>query len=213
MKLYWFKAQAPRRVLALLKSLGADAGAVETIELDMMKGALSTPEFTAMNPNKKAPVLVDGELTLWESNAIMAHLCIKAGSSMWPAREPAEQVEVLKWLSWNDCHWSPALGPFYFEHIVKPTFRIGEPNREALASKQKDLRKYAGILNAHLDGRDFVACSRLTIADFSLASMACHWREAEMPLQDLPHLVAWLDRLNELRAWREPWPPSQYAAK
>lgn len=210
MKLYWFKAQAPRRVLALIKHLELP---VETIELDLMGGELSRAEFSSMNPNKKAPLLVDGELQLWESNAIMAHLCIQRGSDLWPSQRPAEQVDVLKWLSWNDCHWSPAVGPFYFEFIVKPTFRIGEPNRDKLPSPPKDLLKYAAILNDHLAPHDYVACSRLTIADFSLASMACYWREAEMPLQDFPHLVKWLDRLDQLPAWRAPWPPSQFAAK
>lgn len=210
MKLYWFKAQAPRRVLALIKHLGLD---VETIELDLMGGELSRPEFAAMNPNKKAPLLVDGDLQLWESSAIMAHLCIQSGSDLWPSQNPREQVDVLKWLAWNDSHWAPAVGQFYFEFIVKPTFRIGEPNREAIAPKQKDFRKYAGVLNEHLADHSHVACSRLTIADFAVASMVHYWREAEMPLEDSPHVVRWLDRLNELPAWREPWPPSQYAAK
>src|SRR3546814_16354244 len=75
----------------------------------------------------KAPTLVDGDRVLWESSAIMAYLCIKAGSDLWPTRQPAEQVEVLRWLSWNDGHWAPAVGPFYFEHIVKSTFKIGAP--------------------------------------------------------------------------------------
>ncbi len=209
MKLYWFKAQAPRRVLALIKHLGLD---VETEELDLMSGELSRPEFAAMNPNKKAPLLVDGELQLWESSAIMAHLCIRSGSDLWPSQNPAEQVDVLKWLAWNDCHWSPAVGPFYFEFIVKATFRISPPNRDKLPSPPKDLLKYAAILNEHLATREYVACSRLTIADFALASMACYWRAAEMPLEAFPHLIAWLDRLDQLPAWKDPWPESKYAA-
>ena len=39
----------------------------------------------------------------------MAYICVKAGSDMWPAGEPAAQVEVLRWLSWNDQHWGPAV--------------------------------------------------------------------------------------------------------
>ena len=61
----------------------------------MMAGGLRTPEYVALNPNMKAPTLVDGDLVLWESSAIMAYICVKAGSDMWPAGEPAEQVEVL----------------------------------------------------------------------------------------------------------------------
>src|SRR5579871_2502689 len=119
MQIYWIEAQAPRRVLALVKHLGIDA------ELIHVTGkGLKAPEYVALNPNMKAPTLVDGDRVLWEASAIMAYLCIKVGSDMWPAHAPAEQVEVLRWLSWNDWHWAPAVGDFYFEHVVKRTFDL-----------------------------------------------------------------------------------------
>src|ERR1700761_9238550 len=176
MKVYWFRAQAPQRVLALVKHLGLEA---EFVEVDLMAGGLKTPEYAALNPNMKAPTLVDGDLVLWEASAIMAHLCIKAGSDMWPAHDPAEQVEVLRRLSWNDCHWSAAVAPFYFEHIVKSTFGVGPPNRESLKLKVPDLMRFAKVLDGHLVDRAYVACGRLTIGDFQLASMATYWRESE----------------------------------
>ena len=77
MKIYWIKAQAPRRVLALVKHLGLKA---DFVEVDMMAGGFRLPNYVALNPNMKAPTLVDGDLVLGESSAIMAHLCIKAGS-------------------------------------------------------------------------------------------------------------------------------------
>jgi glutathione S-transferase len=203
MKIYWIKAQAPRRVLALMKQLGLKA---EFNEVDMMAGGFKKPNYVALNPNMKAPTLVDGDLVLWESSAIMAHLCIKAGSDMWPADTPAEQVEVLRWLSWNDNHWSAVVGPFYFEHIVKATFGIGPPDREALKPKVADLVRYAKVLDGHLAGRSYVACERLTIADFQLASMAADWRASEMPLAEFPNIVGWLDGLMRIPAWAHPWP-------
>jgi glutathione S-transferase len=201
MKIYWIKAQAPRRVLALVKHLGIDAEFVH-----LHPGELKSPEYAALNPNLKAPTLVDGDLVLWEASAIMAHLCIKAGSDLWPAHRPAEQVEVLRWLSWNDCHWSQAVSPFYFEHIVKATFGIGPPDREALTSKVANLEKYAKVLDGHLANRSYAACNRLTIADFQLASMATDWRQSEMPLQAFPNIVRWLDSLMRLPAWSDPCP-------
>ncbi len=208
MQIYWFKAQAPRRVLALVKHLGVDA---ELIEVDMMGGGLRTSEYTALNGNRKAPVLVDGERVIWESTAIMAYLCIQAGSDLWPAHAPDEQVEVLRWLGWNDSHWGPAVSPYYFEHVVKRTFDIGPPDTDALQAAGKDFAKFARLLDAHLTDRTHVACDRLTIADFALASMATYWREAEMPLAAYPHIVRWLNTLLELPAWAEPWPVSRYA--
>lgn len=203
MRIYWIKAQAPRRVLALVKHLGLE---VEFIQIDPVTGGLRSPDYAALNPNLKAPTLVDGDTVLWESSAIMAYLCIKAGSALWPAHNPAEQVPVLQWLSWCDHHWSPAVGPYYFEHVVKATFKIGEPDRAALVGKDKDLRKLAKLLDAHLAGREYVACGRLTIADFQLASMANYWQEAEMPFGEFPNLTAWLERLKEIPAWADPWP-------
>ncbi len=177
MKIYWIKAQAPLRVLALVKHLGIDA---DLVQLDLMAGGLKSADFARLNPNVKVPALVDGDVVLWEASAIMAYLCIKTGSDMWPAHSPAEQVEVLRWLSWSDCHWSPAVGPFYFEHVVKATFGIG--------------------------GRTYVACGRLTIADFQLASMATFWRESHMPLEGSSNIVRWIDGLKRNPAWSDPWP-------
>ena len=209
MQLYWIRAQAPRRVLALVKHLGVK---VECVEKDLMGGGLKTADYVALNPNMKAPTLVDGELVIWESSAIMAHLCIKQGSDMWPSRNPVEQVEVMRWLSWNDCHWGPAVSPFYFEHVVKSTFGIGPADRESLKSAVPDLIRFAKVLDAHLEGRSEVACDRLTIADFQLASMATDWREAEMPFDTFPNIVRWLDRLSRVPAWVDPWPPKVSAA-
>ncbi|WAS96233.1 glutathione S-transferase family protein [Nannocystis punicea] len=206
MKIYWFEAQAPRRVVALAKHLGITA---EFVQLDLMAGDLKTATYAGLNPNMKAPTLVDGELVLWESSAIMAYLCTQAGSDMWPAHAPAEQVEVLRWLSWNDSHWQDAVGPFYFEHIIKPKFGFGAPDRAALAEKVEGVVRLARVLDEHLQGRDFVACGRLTIADFQLASMATDWRETEMPLASFANVVRWLDGLNRVPAWAEPWPTAQ----
>src|SRR5258706_5308011 len=203
MKIYWIKAQAPRLALALVKLLGVEA---ELIEVDLKAGGFKTPDYVALNPNKKAPTLVDGDVVLWESAAIMAYLSIKSASNMWPVNNAAEQVEVLRWLSWNNCHWASAVGPFYFEHIVKKTFNAGPPDRQSLNSSIPDLMKYWKLLNDHIANCTFVTCDRLTIADFQLASMATDWREAEMPLEAFSHILRWIDRLMQIPAWAAPWP-------
>jgi len=212
MRIYWFKAQAPRRVLALVKHLSITA---ECVELDLMGGDLAKEDYAALNPNMKAPVLVDGDFVLWESSAIMTYLCIKQGCDMWPAHNPVEQIELVRWLSWNDSHWAPAVSPFYFEHVVKATFGMGAPDRASLESKRPSLLRFAKVLDQHLEGCDYIACDRLTIADFQLASMATDWRHAEMALEAFPNVVRWIDRLNAIPAWADPWPrgmPTQCAA-
>lgn len=203
MKIYWIKAQAPQRVLALVKHLGVKA---ELIEMDLMAGELKMPDYALLNPNMKAPTLVDGDFVLWEAVAIMAYLCIRENSDMWPAHNPAEQIEVLRWLSWSDCHWSQVVSPFYFEHIVKATFAMGPPDSGLLKATVPELVRYAKILDGQLQSRTYIACGRLTIADFHLASMATYWRESEMPLEAFPNIGRWIDTLNRIPAWADPWP-------
>ena len=71
MKLYYAETMNPRKVCALAKYLGLP---VEFVRVDLRKGEQHTPDFLAVNPNGKVPVLVDGDLVLWESTAIMARL-------------------------------------------------------------------------------------------------------------------------------------------
>ena len=202
MKIYWIRAQAPRRVLAVAKHLGIKADYIEM----GVNGEMKAPDYAKLNPNMKAPVLVDGDVVLWESAAINAWLCIKAGSDMWPANDPMEQVEVLRWLSWNDNHWFPANSQFYFELVVKPTFGFGTTDRTTLPPKLESFHRFAAVLNDHLAGKSYVALDRLTIADFQLASTAAYWRVSEMPMEGYANIVRWLDGLMELPAWQSPWP-------
>ena len=62
------------------------------------------------------------------------------------------------------------------------------------------------MLDGHLSGRAHVACGRLTIADFQLASMATYWQQSAMPLEAFPNIVRWIDWLMRLPAWADPWP-------
>jgi len=68
MKLFYCEALNPRKACAVARYLDSP---VEFVRVDIAKGEHKTPQFLAMNPNGKVPVLQDGARTLWESNAIM----------------------------------------------------------------------------------------------------------------------------------------------
>ena len=69
MKIYWIKAQAPLRVLALVKHLGIDT---EFVEADLMAGELKSAAYARINPNMKVPTLVDGDYVLQLVNNALA---------------------------------------------------------------------------------------------------------------------------------------------
>jgi glutathione S-transferase len=99
MKLYVLPP-SPRafKVTALKNHLGLDC---ETQIVDLGKGDQLTPEYVAMNPNRKMPVLEDDGFVLWESNAILFYLASKKPQSgLWPS-DLNRQADVLRWLAWE----------------------------------------------------------------------------------------------------------------
>jgi GST-like protein len=93
MQLYHFPSPNPQKVTFALRELGLDC---ELIPLDLARGEQRNAAFLARNPMGRVPVLVDGDLTLWESHAILAYLGEKTGR-LWPA-SVAGRAEALKWL-------------------------------------------------------------------------------------------------------------------
>ena len=93
MKLYYFPSPNPQKIRFALNELGLDC---ETVAVDLTKGEQRAPEFLALNPCARVPVLVDGELKLWESHAILAYLGEKTGR-LWPTTA-AGRADAIRWL-------------------------------------------------------------------------------------------------------------------
>lgn len=207
MKLFYAETANPRKACAVAKHLESP---VEFVRVELGKGEHTRPEFLARNPNGKVPVLESAEGTLWESNAIMCFLARSTDSSLWP--DDARQVEMVRWLSWDAMHFSYYGGTLYFEHIIKPTFGLGDPDPAAVEEATGYFRKYAGVLNDHLRGRKYLTGDTLTIADFAVGITLPYAERAHIPLAEFPEVARWHDRLNELPAWREPFPAAAAAA-
>lgn len=201
MKLYYAEVLNPRKACVVARHLNAP---VEFVRVDLGKGEHQTPQFLALNPNAKVPVLDDGGHVVWESNAIMAYLARKAGSDLWPSDE--RQIDVVRWLSWDLVHFTQYTGALYFEHLIKPMFDLGDPDPAAVEEASGQFRRFAGVLDDHLKGRKYLVGDGLTIADFAVAISFPYADRAKIPLGEFPEVERWHDRLNALPAWREPFP-------
>jgi glutathione S-transferase len=206
-KLYYAETLNPRKACAVARHLNSP---VEFVHVQLGKGEHKTSDFTALNPNQKVPVLDIGGRTIWESNAIMCFLARFAGSDLWPQDE--RQVEVMRWLHWDALHFLPATGEYYFQYIIKPMFGLGEPDLAALDKAKAGFLRYGAVLNEHLKGRKYLAGDTLTIADFAVAVTLPYAKAAHIPVAEFPDIERWHDRLNELPAWREPFPAMKAAA-
>ncbi len=203
MKIYYMETMNPRKVCATAKYLGLP---VEYVHLDTVPGGLKSPGYLALNPNGRAPVLIDGDTRLWESAAIMMYLALQAKSELWPVSDPARQVEVARWISWDLCEFAPHAGAYYFENHIKPMFGLGTPDHEALKQHVEPLRQSATLLDQHLAEHRFLTGDALSIADFCVGVLLPQQREIGLSLGDYHHLQRWHDGLMKLEAWRNPWP-------
>lgn len=201
MKLFYCETLNPRKVCAVARYLKLP---VEFVRIDLGKRENRTPEFLSMNPNGKVPVLQDGDKTLWESNAIMCYLSDAAKADLWPHDE--RQLDVMRWLSWNDVHFTRHASVLYFEYIIKPLFGLPAADAKELEEATKHFRNFAGVLNTHLSDRKFLVGDSLTVADFAVAVTLPYADAAHLPLGDFPAVQRWHERLNEIPAWREPFP-------
>jgi len=201
MKLFYCETLNPRKACAVARYLKSP---VEFVRIDLGRGENKTPEFLAINPNGKVPVLQDGDKTLWESNAIMCYLSDVAKSDLWP--HDGRQIDVIRWLSWNEQHFTRHASVLYFEYIIKPLFGIPAADAAVLEEATKHFRTFAAVLNTHLSDRKFLVGDGLTVADFAVAVSLPYADAAHLPLSDFPAIQRWHDRLNEIPAWREPFP-------
>jgi glutathione S-transferase len=201
MKLHYCETLNPRKACAVARYLESP---VEFVRVDLARGEHKSPEFLALNPNGRVPVLQDGDMVLWEANAIMCYLSDAAGADLWP--HDARQVEIMRWLSWDMQHFTRHAGTLYFEYLIRPAIGMGEADAKAVGEATDGFRASAAVLDDHLRDRNYLVGERLSVADFATAITLPYAEEARIPLQDFPAIARWHARLSELPAWRSPFP-------
>jgi glutathione S-transferase len=188
------------KVMALANHLGLDC---ELRVVDLFKGDQMTPEFAALNPNRRMPVLEDDGFVLWESNAILHYLASKKpGSGLWPSDVKA-QADVVRWLSWESAHWLPACTPMAFERVVKKLAGQGDPDPAEIAKGEKQFHQFAEVLNTHLRGRKWLLGDTLTIADFSVGAPMAVAGPAQYPVAPYTEITRWYGTLAALPGWKK----------
>jgi glutathione S-transferase len=164
-------------------------------------GGNDTPEYLAMNPNGLVPTIDDGGFILWESNAILRYLAAKhgGGAAIWPDDLQA-RAEADKWMDWQLSKVAGAITPIFFNLVrTAPDAR----DMDAVARGIKACHEVWGILDRHLDGRNFVAGADFTIGDIPIGIHAHRWFNLVDDRPAMPNFEAWYARLQERPAYRE----------
>lgn len=199
-----------RRVLMTAAYLGIP---LEEKPMDFAKGDHQTPEFLAINPNGMIPTLVDGDLILWESRAIMQYLAAKKPKSGLLGKNETERAEVTKWLLWDAGHLARHIGTVIYETMVKRMFGTGEPDMAAVAAAMEQVKRFCAVLDQSLKGRKYLVGDALTIADLAIAATFTYADAMKLSMKDTPNIKAWLARIAALDCWKKTLPPMPAAAE
>jgi glutathione S-transferase len=188
MKLYEFGPTRSIRVRWTLQELGVD---FEPVRINLVAGEHQRPEFLEINPAGKIPVLVDGDLVLTESVAIVLYLAEKYSNQGLLPSGLDQRAQVNRWLL------------FAATELEQPLWRISRhtalypedqrlPGDVILASQE--FKAMAAVLEEHMQQRQFVVGDSVTVADFVLA-YTLDWGNEYRLLDHCRQLVAYMKRM------------------
>jgi GSH-dependent disulfide-bond oxidoreductase len=158
-KFYYSGAPNPMKVALMLEETGLP---YEPIPVDTRKGEQHTPEFLAINPNGKVPVIVDGDATVFDSNAILLYLAEKTGKFL-PANTPKLRGELLSWLMFV----ASGVGPFSGQSVHFRNY-APEKNHYAINRYMYEAQRHYGILDARLATRKYLVGEAYGIVDIAV---------------------------------------------
>lgn len=176
------------RVELLLSLLDLDA---DIIDVDLMGGEQRTPEFLKKNPLGKVPVLEDGDVTLFDSNAILVYLATQYDKKrQWLPEDAVAAATVQRYLS-------VAAGPIAFGPAAARLVTVFGAGLDVDAA----LEISKGILtplNDRLATNDWLAAENPTLADVANYAYVAHAPEGNIDLDDYPNIKSWLQRIESL---------------
>jgi GST-like protein len=188
-KFYYHPSPNPAKVALFLEESGLP---YELMPVDTRKGEQFTPEFLAINPNGKTPAITDGDVTVFDSNAILLYLAEKSGQFL-PENTSQARGELLSWLMFV----ATGIGPYsgqcvHFRHFAP------EPKEYAVNRYLFEAERHYGILDAHLATRRYMVGETYTIVDMAVWGWArvIHFIMGAEAWDTLPNLRRLFDEIS-----------------
>ena len=187
-------SQNVRKPLAVAAHLG--------IETEVVPVRPNEEAVVKINPCGRIPAMDDNGFCLGESNAIMIHLASKTKNDLYP-EDRKTRDKVNEFLFWDVAHWTPAYQPIQFERLVKQMLGMGPADEKIVEATLVKFKREAGYLNNALNGRDWLAGTAPTLADFAVGCGLTHAKGMDLPLADYPNIKAWNVRVTGLEGFKK----------
>ena len=175
------------KVRLFLSLLGMD---YESVAVDLKSGEHKKPPFLKLNPFGQVPALVDCDVVIRDSQAILVYLSRRYGGSDWLPEEAAAQGKVAQWLSTASKEIANTVATVRRHHLFGGAIDLPALEQESYAVLK--------VLDEHLATRQWLECDRPTIADIACFPYIGLAADGKLSLDSYPNIIAWIDRIKQL---------------
>ena len=192
----WFTPNG-RKISIMLEEIGLD---YEVHAINIGKGEQHDPKFLEISPNNKIPAILDREngLKLMESGAILQYLAKKTGKLM--PEEDSEYWNMQQWLMFQKASVGPMFGQ------VHTFVKYGESkNQEASERYLKECQRLYGVMNKHLEDKEYFVANTYTIVDIAIFPWVGRHDWQTINLNDYPNVAEWYVNLTKRPAVQRGW--------
>ena len=172
--------------------------------LDAKKQEHRSADMLAVNPHGKVPALVDGNLKLFESGAILLYLGSRYGTAkdLWPASKAQVHADAVCWTVWAMTELGNYMMQFLYHGVDSPvSYKAEDRSKAAAAYNRAQLDRLLDALEARLEGRDYLM-GGFSLVDIAAVSWLLLGTQLGLPLEGRPRVAAWCKRCAERPAFK-----------
>lgn len=175
-------------VMCALEALG-----VPFENVSMAPGSPETrhPEYLALNPMGKVPTIQDGDLVLWETQAILFYLASRYGDNLLWADTPARVAEIQRW----SLFVSNQLEAAALEMLIQAKYSDGSPDQAVIDKAGVTFDRFLPVLESHLADKPWLAEGKMTVADIHGALVLAWGKLAGFDYSRYPAVNSWIKRV------------------
>jgi glutathione S-transferase len=163
-------------------------------------GGLDAPGFLDRNPNGLIPVLQDGDVTLYESNAIVRYLADRYGAQNFSPRNWQRRAMAEQWMEWQQTTFAPPVQAIFMQ-VVRTEPRMRD-YRQVVALEAM-LAKSLPVADRHLADNEYFAGDAISFGDIVMGVM--HWRYTNIKCRrpEMKNIDRWSKALRKRAAYKQ----------
>lgn len=186
-----------RKVLWCAQELGLD---YQSIDAGGEFGLVDEPQYRALNPNGRVPMIEDGELVLWESNSIVRYLGARyAPDTPWYPADPVARAKADKWMDWTTSSLAVPFRPLFWGVLRTPA---EQQDWVQINAAHKQCAELLSIADQALATQPYLSGEAAGMGDIPLGCFVYAWFEMPIERPEMRHLRAWYERLQQRPAYQ-----------